>query len=309
VQWSEISVSIDREGVEAVANMFHELGAGGVVIEDPELINSYRAGGWAYEDLPSVGPERGVIVRAYLPVDSRLPVRLQEIKASVNQILSTLPHLQGKIEFRRVEDEDWAGAWKKYYQTTKLGDRLVIKPVWEQYLPSSEEIVIEIDPGMAFGTGTHPSTVMCLLGLEDYINGGERVIDIGTGSGILAIAAAKLGASAVIGIDCDPIAVKSARSNVELNQVADRVSLYQGDLLTGIQATADLIVANLTADLIKVLTTQLDCLLVPEGRAILGGIITARLAEVQDNLREAGYVTTETRTQDDWVTLVVQKER
>ncbi|MGI6143519.1 MAG: 50S ribosomal protein L11 methyltransferase [bacterium] len=309
MQWSEISVSIDREGVEAVANMFHELGAGGVVIEDPELINSYRAGGWAYEDLPSVGPERGVIVRAYLPVDSRLPVRLQEIKASVNQILSTLPHLQGKIEFRRVEDEDWAGAWKKYYQTTKLGDRLVIKPVWEQYLPSSEEIVIEIDPGMAFGTGTHPSTVMCLLGLEDYINGGERVIDIGTGSGILAIAAAKLGASAVIGIDCDPIAVKSARSNVELNQVADRVSLYQGDLLTGIQATADLIVANLTADLIKVLTTQLDCLLVPEGRAILGGIITARLAEVQDNLREAGYVTTETRTQDDWVTLVVQKER
>jgi ribosomal protein L11 methyltransferase len=309
VQWSEISVSIDREGVEAVANMFHELGAGGVVIEDPELINSYRAGGWAYEDLPSVGPERGVIVRAYLPVDSRLPVRLQEIKASVNQILSTLPHLQGKIEFRRVEDEDWAGAWKKYYQTTKLGDRLVIKPVWEQYLPSSEEIVIEIDPGMAFGTGTHPSTVMCLLGLEDYINGGERVIDIGTGSGILAIAAAKLGASAVIGIDCDPIAVKSARSNVELNQVADRVSLYQGDLLTGIQATADLIVANLTADLIKVLTSQLDCLLVPEGRAILGGIITARLAEVQDNLREAGYVTTETRTQDDWVTLVVQKER
>lgn len=309
MQWSEISVSIDREGVEAVANMFHELGAGGVVIEDPELINSYRAGGWAYEDLPSVGPERGVIVRAYLPVDSRLPVRLQEIKASVNQILSTLPHLQGKIEFRRVEDEDWAGAWKKYYQTTKLGDRLVIKPVWEQYLPSSEEIVIEIDPGMAFGTGTHPSTVMCLLGLEDYINGGERVIDIGTGSGILAIAAAKLGASAVIGIDCDPIAVKSARSNVELNQVADRVSLYQGDLLTGIQATADLIVANLTADLIKVLTSQLDCLLVPEGRAILGGIITARLAEVQDNLREAGYVTTETRTQDDWVTLVVQKER
>lgn len=309
MQWSEISVSIDREGVEAVANMFHELGAGGVVIEDPELINSYRAGGWAYEDLPSVGPERGVIVRAYLPVDSRLPVRLQEIKASVNQILSTLPHLQGKIEFRRVEDEDWAGAWKKYYQTTKLGDRLVIKPVWEQYLPSSEEIVIEIDPGMAFGTGTHPSTVMCLLGLEDYINGGERVIDIGTGSGILAIAAAKLGASAVIGIDCDPIAVKSARSNVELNQVADRVSLYQGDLLTGIQATADLIVANLTADLIKVLAAQLDSILLPGGRAILGGIITARLAEVQDNLREAGYVTTETRTQDDWVTLVVQKER
>ena len=309
MQWSEISVSIDREGVEAVANMFHELGAGGVVIEDPELIESYKAGGWEYEDLPSVGPERGVIIRAYLPVESRLPARLQEIKANVDRILATLPHLEGKIEFRRVEEEDWAGAWKKYYQTAKVGRRLVIKPVWEEYAPSPEEIVIELDPGMAFGTGTHPSTVMCLELLEDYVSGGERVIDIGTGSGILAIAAAKLGAAAVIGIDCDPIAVKSATSNVKLNKVAERVSLRQGDLLTGVQETADLVVANLTSDLIQELATQLDAVLKPEGRAILGGIITARLAEVQDSLGEAGYAAVETRTQDDWVTLVVQKER
>lgn len=309
MQWSEISVSIDREGVEAVANMFHELGAGGVVIEDPELIDSYRAGGWEYEDLPPVGPERGVMVRAYLPVDSRLPARLQEIRARVDQILAALPHIEGKIEFRRVEEEDWAGAWKRYYQTTKLGKRLVIKPVWEEYSPSPEEVVVEIDPGMAFGTGTHPSTVMCLQLLEEYVGGGERVIDVGTGSGILAIAAARLGAAAVIGIDCDPIAVKSARSNVELNGIADRVSLRQGDLLAGGQDTAHLIVANLTADLIKVLAGQLDPILLPGGQAILAGIITARQAEVQDSLREAGYVTCEARTQDDWVTLVVQKER
>ncbi|NLP18635.1 MAG: 50S ribosomal protein L11 methyltransferase [Firmicutes bacterium] len=306
MQWSEVIVTIDGEGKEAVANMFHELGAGGVVIEDPEVVHRYRSEGWEYEDLPLPEAKGKVVVRGYLAVDSSLAAKLEEVSINMDKILAALPQLEGIVEYRRVGEEDWAGGWKKHYRTIKMGQRLVIKPIWEYYEPTPHQVVIEIDPGMAFGTGTHPTTVMCLLALEEYITGGERVFDIGTGSGILAIAAAKLGAAAVTGVDRDPIAVDSARSNVIQNGVEDRVLICQGDLLKGLGQPADLIVANLTADVIMDLAAQLGPFLLPGGRAILGGIVAARSTEVQETLLRAGFVIIDSRVRDDWTMFIIK---
>lgn len=304
--WSEVIVTIDGEGKEAVANMFHELGAGGVVIEDPEVIQRYRSGGWEYEDLPLPETEGKVLVRAYLPFDSSLAAKLREISVCMDRILSALPDMEGVVEYRRVEEKDWAGVWKEYYRTIKIGQRLVVKPIWEYYEPTTHQLVIEIDPGLAFGTGTHPTTVMCLLALEECITGGERVFDIGTGSGILAIAAAKLGAAAVTGVDCDPIAVGSARSNVIQNGLEGQVIICLGDLLEGFGEPADLIVANLTADVIMDLAARLGPFLLPGGKAILGGIVSSRFTEVQEALIRAGFIIVDARTQDNWTMFIVK---
>ncbi|NLJ33532.1 MAG: 50S ribosomal protein L11 methyltransferase [Firmicutes bacterium] len=306
MQWSEVIVTIDEEGKEAAANMFHELGAGGVVIEDPGVIQRYRSEGWEYEDLPLPTREGKVIVRGYFPLDSSLRDRLQAISAYMERILAALPSIEGVVECRQLGEEDWVGGWKRYYRTRKVGRGLVIKPVWEYYEPAPHELVIEIDPGMAFGTGSHPTTTMCLLALEELITGGERVFDIGTGSGILAIAAAKLGAAFVKGVDCDPVAVSSARANVAQNGVENRVCIHLGDLLTGFKGQAHIIVANLTADVIMELAGQLPPFLLPAGRAILGGIVSDRSDQVQEALLAAGLSTSVCRTQDDWSMFIVK---
>jgi ribosomal protein L11 methyltransferase len=310
VEWVEISVTINPLGVEAVANMFHEMGAGGVVIEEPQW--SWDLEGedilqcQVFPGVEEVGT--GVIVRGYLPADDYLAGRLHEIRRGVDNVLAVLPGAEGRVEFRQVKDEDWAGTWKKYYRTLQVGKNIVIKPAWEDYIPTSQQVVIELDPGMAFGTGTHPTTVMCLQAIEEIIVGGERVFDVGTGSGILAIAAAKLGAKEVIAIDNDSIAVRSARANVQANGMQEKVIISRGDLLTEVAGKADLIVANLTVDIIKKLAVQLGEHLNTGAKVVLGGIIAPRVQEVHAMLAGIGLIITGIKTEGDWVTVSALKE-
>jgi len=204
-------------------------------------------------------------------------------------------------------EEDWARAWKAFFRPTRVGRRLVVVPEWERYRPEGDLIPIIIDPGMAFGTGTHPTTGMCLSLLEEHLSGGEVVIDLGTGSGILAIAAARLGAARVLALDIDPLAVEIARRNVARNGVGDIVEVRPGGQGAFPFSGADLVVANIVASTISQASPRVAAALRPGGRFIASGIVRERRAEVEKAMVVAGMRVTGDREEGDWVSLVAVK--
>src|SRR3954454_24208052 len=223
VKWSEISIHTTNEAIEPISHILHEAGASGVVIEDPFELTKEREDqfGEIYQLNPDDYPEEGVILKAYLPVNSFLGETVDAIKESINDlILHDIDLGLNKVTISEVNEEEWATAWKKYYNPVKISAKFTIVPTWEIYEPvSSDELIIELDPGMAFGTGTHPTTVMCIQALERTVQKGDTVIDVGTGSGVLSIAAGLLGADGIQALDLDQVAVDSARLNCKLNKV------------------------------------------------------------------------------------------
>ncbi len=306
MKWAEISIQTSHEATEAVANIFHDLGASGVVIEDPELINSYRRSGtWDYCDIPEETETEVVTIKAYLPVDELLDDKLRVFEESVNRLHEhNLDKGRGCINCREVQEEDWASSWKEYFHPVRISEHIVIKPSWEDYVPLTDDIVIELDPGMAFGTGTHHTTSMCIRCLEESIKPGNIVFDVGTGSGILAVAAAKLGATHVQAVDLDPVAVRVARENVVINQVAATVEVAHGDLLTGVQGKADVIVANIIADIIIKMLPDVRTRLADDGLFIASGIISERLSDVTAALIDNGFVVDKVIEEGGWVAIV-----
>ncbi|HHY92817.1 MAG TPA: 50S ribosomal protein L11 methyltransferase [Firmicutes bacterium] len=308
-EWAEISIQTGQEGVEAIANVLHEAGAGGVVIEDPGLVPAYRASGrWDAAEVPDpVALDGGVRVKAYLPVNAELRERLAAVQAEVNRVLGIL-NLEGKISLQRVAEEEWATAWKSYYKPVRIGRRLVIKPAWEDFPAGTDDIVIELDPGMAFGTGTHPTTAMALTLLEKYLKPGASVFDIGTGSGILAIAAARLGAGEVTAVDADPVAVEAAWENCQRNGVTDQVSVQAGSLFEELPGTADLILANITPSVLLELVPELGRHLNPGGCFIGSGVIEPSFDEVKEALLAQGLKLVEILGQEEWVAFAARRE-
>jgi len=311
MKWSEISIHTTHEAVEAISNILHEAGAGGVVIEDPHDLMKEREDwfGEVYELNPDDYPEEGVIIKAYLPVNSFLGETVEEIKQAINNLLLyDIDIGKNKITISEVNEEEWATAWKKYYNPVKISEKFTIVPTWEVYEPvSSDELIIELDPGMAFGTGTHPTTVMCIQALEKYVKPGDMVIDVGTGSGILSIAAAMLGAKSVRALDLDPVAVDSAKLNVKLNKVQHIVTVSQNNLLDYIDERANIIVANILAEIILRFVDDAYRLLEKDGYFIASGIIQAKKQEVKDGLTAAGFVIEETLVMEDWVAFIAKK--
>ena len=311
MKWSEISIHTTHEAVEAISNILHEAGAGGVVIEDPYDLIKEREDwfGEVYELNPDDYPEEGVIIKAYLPVNSFLGETVEEIKQAINNLLLyDIDIGKNKITISEVNEEEWATAWKKYYNPVKISEKFTIVPTWEVYEPvSSDELIIELDPGMAFGTGTHPTTVMCIQALEKYVKPGDKVIDVGTGSGILSIAAAMLGAKSVRALDLDPVAVDSARLNVKLNKVQHIVTVSQNNLLDHIDERANIIVANILAEIILRFVDDAYRLLEKDGYFITSGIIQAKKQEVKDGLTAAGFIIEETLVMEDWVAFIAKK--
>ena len=312
LKWSEISIHTTNEAVEPISNILHEAGASGVVIEDPlELVKEREDQfGEIYQLNPQDYPEEGVIVKAYLPVNSFLGETVDEIKEAVNNlILFNIDIGKNSVSVSEVNEEEWATAWKKYYHPVKISKRFTVVPTWEEYTPvSSDELIIELDPGMAFGTGTHPTTVMSIQGLERFVKRDDVVIDVGTGSGVLSIAAAMLGAKKVTALDLDEVAVESAKMNIKLNKVHPVVDVFQNNLLEGIQVKADVIVANILAEVIVRFTDAAAQCLKPGGYFITAGIIQQKKDEVKESIESAGFQIEETVQLEDWISFIAKRK-
>ncbi|KOP84052.1 50S ribosomal protein L11 methyltransferase [Cytobacillus solani] len=312
MKWSEISIHTTNEAVEPISNILHEAGASGVVIEDPfELIKERRDQfGEIYQLNPDDYPEEGVIVKAYLPENSFLAENVEEIKEAINNlVLYNIDIGKNDVSISEVNEEEWATAWKKYYHPVKISERFTIVPTWEDYTPvSSDELIIELDPGMAFGTGTHPTTVMCIQALERTVKAGDKVVDVGTGSGVLSIAAAMLSADKVTALDLDEVAVNSAKLNIELNKVHHVVDVKQNNLLDGVEPGADIVVANILAEVILRFTNDVSSVVKQDGYFIASGIIQPKKQEVKEAMIEAGFEIAETLQMEDWVAIIGRRK-
>lgn len=309
MKWTEIKVRTTYEAAEAVGEILYRNGANGLVVEDisPSLVSS--SSDWDYVELPETEfPSEEVQLVAYLPTTSRLPQVVENIRESVENLKEFGLNVgQATIELAEVEEEDWANNWKQYYKPVFIGQRLLVRPLWEKVDTADERVVIDIDPGMAFGTGTHASTSMSLQLLEQYLQPGYEVFDVGTGSGILAIAAAKLGANSVLALDKDEMATRVAVRNIALNGLSDRITVKTNDLLVGVTKHCDLLVANITAGILVRLIPMARDAIRGSGPIILSGIITQRELEVQRTLVENSFVVVDRLQQDEWVALVARQ--
>ncbi|HWP62274.1 MAG TPA: 50S ribosomal protein L11 methyltransferase [Candidatus Binatia bacterium] len=301
--WLELAVEADLEAVEVVSEILARVSSGGIAVETPFVPE--------VEGLAArPDPTRPAVVRGYLPARDEVTVR-----AAVATVEDALGHLIafglrpiGELRTRVVREADWASAWKRHFPVLRIGRRLVVRPTWRRYRAGPDDVVLALDPGMAFGTGLHPTTRLCLLALEGLGDGGalgsaSRVLDLGSGSGILGIAAAKLGAGSVLALDTDPIAVEATTANARRNGLARRIEARQGSLPSGAEPF-DVVLANLVASLLVELAPRLAAEVVPGGRVVASGIIDPRAAEVAAAFADVGLSVEERLVDGDWVALI-----
>jgi ribosomal protein L11 methyltransferase len=304
MQWLELSIQSHPEAVESVCELLSRYSSDGVVIEEPYALSE---DGQEYHILRG----QPVMVHAYLPLDGTEGTKQRQIAEGLWHFSSLGAHFVGELSTRVVDEQDWANAWKDYYHVTHIGKRLVIRPSWREYTPKDSEVVLTLDPGMAFGTGVHPTTHMCLEQVEQRVQPGMHVMDVGTGSGILALAAAKLGATIVYTIDNSSVAVESARANAAMNDLDEKIKVVLG-VLDEAEAERqaghyDLVLANIIAHIIGSIAPHLAQVMAPTGLLVVSGIIEARRADAQGPLLAAGLELVDEVKTDDWLALVLRK--
>jgi len=315
MKWHEIAVHTTEEASEIISHYFHELGAGGVAIEESDKGKPRDTSLGQWYELPLNDlPEGTAVIRGYFPEMEDAAAIMAKLKEKVAALAGHgIDAGEPRWDVRTVDEEDWANAWKSYYKPIRVSDRLTVKPTWEEYEPREGELVIELDPGMAFGTGTHATTALCLRALERVVRAGDRVIDVGTGSGILAVAAAKLGAARVLALDLDPVAVSSASDNVRLNGLEQQVTVMQSDLLGAVGAASDVelpvnvVVANILAEIIVTFVDDVHRVLTDGGWYVVSGVIAAKERDVAESLARAGFAVERVDRQDDWVAITARK--
>ncbi|MGX6962343.1 50S ribosomal protein L11 methyltransferase [Vagococcus xieshaowenii] len=311
MNWTEVKVITETEAVEAISNILMEAGASGVAIEDAQDLVNYvedRFGEYINkEEIEHI--RQGAQVIAYFPETIFLPEVLPIIKEQVAKLPEYGLNIGlGEVSTHEVAEKNWEKAWKKYYHPIQVSRFLTIVPEWETYEPKhADERIIYMDPGMAFGTGTHPTTFLTLHALESYLRGGETLLDVGTGSGILSIAAKHFGASDVYAYDLDEVAVASAQQNIDLNPVAKDVKIAPNDLLKGIDIMADVIVANILPHIILLMIEDAWALLPEGGKFIVSGIITEKEPTIMEKMNEVGFQLVQKFQQQDWLALVFEK--
>jgi len=279
---------------ELIVSIFDDLKLQGVVIEDP---NTGPVTASRHTDPESA--HHAVI--GYFPANSSGKKQCVELESALND-LKTFQNIDTTVYYHEINEEDWAESWKAFFWPEKIGNSVVVKPTWREYEPKPGENIVEIDPGMAFGTGTHPTTALCIRMLEKMLLPGQRILDVGTGSGILLIAAAKLGAGSGIGIDNDRVATTVASSNLARNHLDPaRFSVAAGNLIDTVTGRFDLVTANILTDIILELIVPLHRVIKPGGLIICSGIIEAYEEKVKKSLQTSGFQIVEKRMQDDWV--------
>lgn len=307
MKWTEVCIKTTEEASDAISEMLTTIGAGGVVIEDPNeirrQIESPNSLDYADQEfMDSLGTE--VTIKAYFNQEStpeELAVLIEEKLKFISQFLEAG---KGYTGYTEVDDEDWATAWKKHYKPFHISDSVVIKPTWEEYEQRAGEIVIEMDPGMAFGTGTHETTRLCSQLLEQYVIKYDNIIDVGCGTGILSIIAVKLGASHAVAIDIDEVAARVTRENCTINGVLDSISVKKGVLADLEPQKADIVVANIIADVVINISTLIPSYLKKGGVLLTSGIIKERKDDVVKAYAELGFEFINLLEMGEWVAIV-----
>ncbi len=305
MHWIAAKVIFDSRNAsqtaELVADVFDTLGISGVVVDDPLL---EPVEGWGSDAVPlPVKPA----VTGYLPGDARCERLRLELEQAMSGLAARHP-LQYVIEYRKIDEQAWAESWKAFFKPQPITPRLVVKPTWCDHVPGPGQQVIELDPGMAFGTGTHPTTAMCVQLLEQHLRPGCALLDVGTGSGILLIAAAKLGAGRLTGVDLDPMAVAVARANLVQNGIAsNRYELLCGHLIEAVSGTYDIVVANILADIVIELLNEVAAVLKPGGLFICSGIIHAQREMIDRAMTDQGFDKVTVTQLGEWLAFVGEK--
>lgn len=304
--WQELTITIHREAEEAVSNLLIETGSQGVAISDSaDYVGQEDRFGELY---PEVEQSDMIAITAYYP-DT---LDIDEVKVQLEKGLAELSGLgletgEIRLESQALAEEDWADNWKKYYEPARVTHDLTIVPSWTDYEVGPGEKIIKLDPGMAFGTGTHPTTKMSLFALEQVLRGGETVIDVGTGSGVLSIASSLLGAKDIYAYDLDEVAVRVAQENIDMNANMDNIHVAAGDLLKGVDTQADVIVANILADILVHLTDDAYRLVKDNGYLIMSGIIADKWDMVLEAAYSAGFFLETHMIQGEWNACVFKK--
>lgn len=300
--WYQLSVDVDSEAVEAVSELFGRYGFNeGVAIEEPYVQEEDG-------DNLEIRFDKPFTIHTYVAEADFRPEIIEELR----QALYFLGQLRGVSDVRvtSLAEEDWANAWKEHFQVHRIGDRVVIRPPWRDYEPKNDDVVVEMDPGMAFGTGLHPSTKLSMLGTEEVITPGCTVLDVGTGSGILAIAAVKLGAVKANTVDVENVAVDATRENADRNGVGDKIAVELGSVGPGQPFWGeqyDVVLANIIARVLIELSEAIVAHTKPDGWIVLAGIIESREQDVIDAFTAAGATVVNRRFQEDWVSLVLRR--
>ena len=304
MKWRETKVILLNDAAinaaDVISDIFQNLGVQGTVLEDPTLEPEE---GWGSDAVPL--PEKFSVI-GFLPANEFVDEKYK----SLEDRLAMLKQNDGiiyQIETREIDEEDWAESWKEHFWPERLTDRIVIKPTWREFDPGPNDIILEIDPGMAFGTGTHPTTSSCIKLIEKYLTPGGSMLDIGTGSGILMVAAAKLGAGKICGVDTDEVAVEIAKQNLFLNKVPqEKFSLYTGDLVDCINARYDIVVANILSEVIVRLLDDIRAVLAENAVLICSGIIERNGPKVIEKMTAVGLGVADRVVQDGWISLVAK---
>lgn len=300
--WYQLSVDVDSEAVEAVSELFGRYGFNqGVAIEEPYVQDGDG-------DNVAIAFEKPFTIHTYVAEEDFRPEIIEEMR----QALYYLGQLRGVSDVRvsSLKEEDWANAWKEHFQVHRIGDRVVIRPPWREYEPKDDEVVVVLDPGMAFGTGLHPSTKLSMLGTEEVVKPGDKVLDVGTGSGILAIAAIKIGATRADTVDVESVAVRATAENAERNGVADRIAVKQGSVGPGepfFGEQYDVVIANIIARILIELSEPIVQHTKLGGSIVLAGIIESREQDVIEAFTSQGAEVVNRRSQEDWVSLVLRR--
>ena len=304
----EIKVVYESDDLEKakkeIGDVFYDFGATGLKIEEPlthkNSLDYYR------DEKEFLMVENAV--SAYFPINPYSERRKVAIQNAFNEKFAEREDLVYTVEFYEYDEEDYQNSWKKYLFTEKVSERFVVKPTWREYEPKDDELIIELDPGRAFGTGSHPTTSLCLKLMEENIKEGDSVIDVGTGSGILMIAADRLGASEVYGTDIDELAVESAKENLELNGISEeRAKVYLGNLVSVVNGKKfDVVVANILADVLLILLNDISKVVKKDGLVIFSGIIDEKCELLKREVEALGMEILEVKADKEWRAMLIK---
>lgn len=307
MRWIEVSVITTLEASEAIAEKLMNMGANGTEMVDPvafrQALENNKYLDYADDGLiEKYGTD--VIVKAYFSDELSPIIISDELKLTFDSISNLINVGSGAIKYALRDDAEWKDAWKQYFKPFKFTEKIVIKPSWEEYSPQEDEIVIEMDPGMAFGTGTHETTKMCAVLGEKYLRGNDRVLDLGCGTAILGLLAVKLGASTALAVDIDDAAVRTARQNIDNNGETNKIRVMRGALNDVPEESFDLIFINIIADVIIDISKEIKKYVKSGTNIILSGIIKERKAEVKRNYSDVGFILLEELNMGEWEAMV-----